>query len=473
MTATPRYATPRTPDRRTIGPDWRRTAAELGRPLTPWQVDLADVAGEQVWSDELMAWRPAYPVVVVVVPRRAGKTTIGLVRQVSECHHRRGAACYFTADREKKAVKVLREEWWPVLRSAGLSRPPYSWRPRWSGIESGLFREVRQAGQYLRHSGVTLFSPTPNALHGLDADLVMVDEVWAFDALQGEALEAAIAPTAWSRPHAQHWYLSAGGEPDSGWLHRLMDLGRAGAPGVCYVEYSADREAPDYDPYDPDLWRRVHPGLGHTVDLGRLELDASTLTLDNLERSLLCVWDRPAELGSRLVGWEALLEPEASPSGGLILAVDVPPSRAAAAIAAADHYGAVELVEHRPGTGWLAGRLAELADAHAVEAIVLDPDGPAGATVLPAGPLVRHLDRSAIAQACGWLADQITEPAVRTVRLRPHPDLAAAIGGVITVEVGDGRFRWARRRTSVDLSALYAVNLAGWSAATTPAPAIL
>jgi hypothetical protein len=338
-------------------------------------------------------------------------------------------------------------------------------------MEAGLFREVKRDGRVLRHSGVTLFSPTPNALHGLDADLVMVDELWSFDASAGDALDAAIAPTAWARPWAQHWYLSAGGEPSSGWLHRKMDAGRAGAPGVCYVEFSADAEAGDYDPMNPALWARVHPGLGHTVDLHRLRLDAETMPRAMLERSLLCVWDRPPELGARLVGWETLLHPSASPTGGLVLALDVPPSRDHAAIAVADHDGAVELVDHRRGTGWLADRLAELADRHPLERIVLDPAGPAGATVLPPGLAVTHLDSAAVAQACGWLVDQIAEPT--RLRLRPHPDIAAAIAGVITLEVGDGRFRWARRRTGVDLSPLYAVNLAAWAAATAPTPAIL
>lgn len=470
MTAFPRYATRRNPDRPTLGGGWAQVAAELRRPLIPWQVALADVAGELEWDHDRLCWRPAYPTVVVLVPRRAGKTTLGLVRQVAECQ-RRQAACYFTADREKKAVKVMREEWWPVLRGARFDRR-YAWRPRWSGIEAGLFREVRARGQWVRHSGVTLFSPTPNALHGLDADLVMVDEVWSFDVVAGEALDAAIGPTAWARPWAQHWFLSAGGEPGSGWLHRKMDAGRAGMPGVCYVEFSADPEDSAYDPLDPALWAAVHPGLGYTVDRARVALDATQADLATFERSMLCVWDRPPELGARLVGWETLLRPAAAPTGGLVVALDVPPSRDHAAIAVADHAGAVELVEHRRGTGWLAGRLAELVDAHPVERLVLDPAGPAGATVLPDGLAVTHLDTAAVAQACGWLVDQIAEPAP-WLQLRPHPALATAIAGVITVEVGDGRFRWARRRTGVDLSPLYAVNLAAWSAATAPTPAIL
>lgn len=470
MPATPRFATHRDPDRPSLGRGWAQVAVDLGRPLIPWQVDLADVAGELVWDDPTLSWRPAYPVVVVVVPRRAGKTTLALVRQVAECQRRR-AACYFTADREKKALKVMREEWWPVLRAARFDRH-YAWRPRWSGIEAGLFREARQRGQWVRHSGITLFSPNPNALHGLDADLVTVDEVWSFDVVAGEALDAAIAPTAWARPWAQHWYLSAGGEPASGWLHRKMDLGRAGAAGVCYAEFSADVEAPDYDPLDPALWAGTHPGLGYTVDLERVRLDSTSMDLATFERSMLCVWDRPPELGARLVGWETLLRPAATPTGGLVVALDVPPSRDHAAIAVADHAGAVELIEHRRGTGWLAGRLAELVEAHPVDRLVLDPAGPAGATVLPAGLAVTGLDSAQVAQACGWLVDQIAEPAP-WLQLRPHPDLAAAIAGVVTVEVGDGRFRWARRRSGVDLSALYAVNLAAWSAATAGTPAIL
>jgi hypothetical protein len=74
-----------------MGPGWAQVARALGRPLIPWQETLAAVAGELEWDDNRLAWRPAYPTVIVVVPRRAGKTTLGLVRLVAECHRRRAS----------------------------------------------------------------------------------------------------------------------------------------------------------------------------------------------------------------------------------------------------------------------------------------------------------------------------------------------------------------------------------------------
>ena len=110
-----------------------------------------------------------------------------------------------------------------------------------------------------------IFTPNASALHGRDADLVVVDEAWFFDADRGADIDAGIRPARWARPAAQLWYVSAGGTEDSTWLHQIMDRGRAGAPGLAYFEWSADPSAPGYDPYDQKLWAATHPGIGATV----------------------------------------------------------------------------------------------------------------------------------------------------------------------------------------------------------------
>src|SRR5207344_870515 len=100
--------------------------------------------------------------------------------------------------------------------------------------------------------------------------------------------DAGIGPARWARPTSQIWYVSAGGTEESGWLHRKMDLGRAGTPGVAYFEWSADAQDPAYDPYDEELWARVHPGLGWTVSVDAIRADARTMGRREFERALLC-----------------------------------------------------------------------------------------------------------------------------------------------------------------------------------------
>src|SRR5205809_710682 len=70
----PRWATPRRADRISVGDGVDTVARLLRMPLLPWQRVVADVAGELVDG----GGRFAYPLVVVVVPRRAGKTALTL-----------------------------------------------------------------------------------------------------------------------------------------------------------------------------------------------------------------------------------------------------------------------------------------------------------------------------------------------------------------------------------------------------------
>jgi len=70
----PRFATPPTPGRRTLGTVAGRIALELGTPLMPWQQQVADVALE-LREDGRLAYRE----VVVHVPRQQGKSRLLLV----------------------------------------------------------------------------------------------------------------------------------------------------------------------------------------------------------------------------------------------------------------------------------------------------------------------------------------------------------------------------------------------------------
>ena len=85
--------------------------------------------------------------------------------------------------------------------------------------------------------------------------------------------------------------------------------------------------------------------------------------------------------------WLALADPSSAAADPVAFAADVTPDRSAAAIAVAgvrpDGLGHVEVVDHRPGTGWVVGRLVELAGKWSPCAIVVDDTGPAGSLIAP------------------------------------------------------------------------------------------
>jgi hypothetical protein len=430
-------------------------ARALGRPLLPHQRLIVDVAGEY----DPVTGAPAYGEVVIVLPRRGGKTTTTLAVFLERLRRRPDVRGFYTAQGAEDATKVLRDEWAPTIQASPL-RQVIGFR--YARGDAGFYVRLGRR----RLSRVEIFTPNANALHGRDADIVVMDELWAFDADRGAEIDAGIRPARWARPGAQLWYVSAGGTEDSGWLHAKMDQGRAATPGVAYFEWSADAEAPGYDPYDEALWARTHPGLGTLVTLDQLRLDAATMLRRDFERSLLCVWDRTAGT-TLLAGWEGLLSEQAAPTDPVVLAFDVHPQRTSAAIVAAGG-GAAELVAHEPGTAWLPGRLAELCARWSPAAVLRDPAGPAGATRLELDVIDATAEQTA--EACADLIDAIANR--RGLRVRPHPAFAEAFAGARTYNRGDGRTVWARRTSSVDLTPLYALTLAAWGAATVPIGAI-
>jgi phage terminase large subunit-like protein len=429
----------------------------IGRPLHPHQRQIVDVAGEL-----LPDGTPAYSEVAVVMPRRGGKTVTVLARLLEQLRRDAGARAFYTAQGAEEATKVLRDEWAPIIQQSPLKKVM---RFRMARGDAGMFVQVgkQQLGR------AEIFTPNASALHGRDADLVVVDEAWFFDADRGADIDAGIRPARWARPASQLWYVSAGGTEGSTWLHRIMDRGRAGAPGLAYFEWSADASAPGYDPYDEDLWINTHPGIGTTVSLATMRADAAAMTQRDFERALLCVWDRAA--GTQLLaGWESCIDPTAAPTGPLVLAFDVSPSRDTASVALAGG-GAVQLIDHRPGTGWLAERIVELADRHGVTTVIRDPRGPAGATELGHGLVVVDVSSRELSEACAWMVDALRR-GLDGLRIRPRPELSLAFANATAATRGDGQAIWVRRTADADLSPLYAVNLASWAADTLPVPAI-
>ena len=110
--SSPRYATPRTPDRDTLGYLTLAHVARLRRSAPyPWQYDVAEVAGE-LKPDGIGF---AYEVVVLSVPRRAGKTTLQLGHNLAVMDTIDDARCWYTAQNRETAAKLFRDEWAPAL----------------------------------------------------------------------------------------------------------------------------------------------------------------------------------------------------------------------------------------------------------------------------------------------------------------------------------------------------------------------
>jgi hypothetical protein len=257
------------------------------------------------------------------------------------------------------------------------------------------------------------------------------------------------------------------------YLNGKVDRGRervADDPqrGTCYMEWSAPDGA---DLSDPDTWRACMPALGHTVTV-----DAIRAEFDSMERAEFAraygnrraeadtydpvipspVWESSGDTGSRI------LDPVA-------FAVDVAPDRSHASIVVAgsrdDGRTHVEVVEYRPGTGWVAQRVEELAARWGPRSVVVDNAGPAASLIPALEELDIPLDITGardMASACGMFYDIALADQLRHIHQAP---LTEALLAAQKRPLGDS-WAWSRKGSTVDISPLVAATLAVWGHST-------
>jgi hypothetical protein len=365
----PRYATNAPANSYTIGADAADYAALLGRPFIPWQTELADLAGT---LDARGRFR--YRRVVVIVPRRAGKTLVILAYAMALAGQRRMARVFYAAHRRETSAAMWRDDWFPRLEASPL-HPRFVHLRRSNGSESIAWKGN---GSILR-----LLPPDGDAMRSFASDLAFVDEAREFTLMQGEDFEAAAFPTQATGAGGQFWIVSNAGDMSAEWLRKWRDIGRQSiedpASQTCYVEYGAPDGA-DLD--DTDQWPLWHPGLGHHVDIAALLADRESMSPDRFAAEYLGVWPE-AMVDTVLVdAWNRGTDAGAELVDPVVLALELSLDRDRLVIVAAggrDGRCTLEVIEDRPHGPWVTGRVGELARRWHAAAVVWDAAGPVAA----------------------------------------------------------------------------------------------
>jgi hypothetical protein len=304
---------------------------------------------------------------------------------------------------------------------------------------------------------------------GFTADLVILDEAYEL----GDAAMAALLPTLSARPNPQIWYTSTAGLPTSAQLGRVRERGLSGRdPSLAFFEWSADPD--DYDPADPACWARANPGLGIRITPSYIAKERAALAPDEFARERLGIGDYPATAGGWAVisraDWAALADPASSlPEGSPVaFAADADRNQAHGCIAVAgfreDGRLHAEVVDHRPGTAWIPGRLAELNAKWAPHAVVIDPKRQASPHIGETerlGVEITQPTARQMAQACAGF--YVAAHDTRSLVHLGQPPLDAALSRAVKRELADS-WAWDAPR-GTDLSPLVAVTLAAWAAA--------
>lgn len=392
----------------------------------------------------------AYPVVVWVVPRRAGKSLAQLVRLLDGAlvgSRRRG---WYAPHRREVGSALWRDEWFPLVQTSRLS--PLVQVRRSNGSET---MTVRRLG-----STVRLFAPDGQALRSQNADVVVVDEAREFSLELGERLEAAVRPAQARRPGRQLVIVSSAGGIDSTWLARYRDLGRAAVEagersGIAYLEYAAPEDLP-WD--DPATWRLAHPSVADgTIPAEALAVDAATMDPAQFQAEYLGWWHAPATRGVDLARWGAGEDPDAvMPARGRWIVAEVTPDRTWGAVAVAAPVGDgrvhAELVAAGPGATWVVDHVVQLvARGDRVRGDTYGPAGNITAELLSRlGSRVEPASTSDVARACAQLHDLVS---AGRVRHRAQPELDDVIAGATARRHGDG-WLWDRARTGPEVLAV-------------------
>ncbi len=349
-----------------------QVAARIGLTLMPWQADAIAVATQHEDG------RYLYPVVVVSVPRQCGKSTIlkavAFQRLTSGGLLGRWEAALLAQTRQDAARFIV------------------DWAEHGADLELTAYRGVgseRLHGPFA-YNQLRAYAASATSMHSRSLDALVWDETWSVDAELGRAIMQAAVPAMATRSDRQTWIVSTAGTRESVFLREWIERARNGEHGVCLIEYAAPAGTSLDDLRDWPTW---HPAFGLTQDEAGIR-DARRLQFKGddagFRRAFLNQWpDAIGAIGAidpKAWASSQTEAPDLPEAGTAVLAFDVDPHALSSSIAAAwwdaDQARArIELVDHRPGVGWLLPRLRDVMADHGVRETWSQDFGPVAATL--------------------------------------------------------------------------------------------
>jgi len=377
----PRYLTPLDLTAPNVAGATVRVARVLDVEVLAWQLELLRLAGEL----DPRTGRMRYEQVLVIVPRRAGKSLAALLNLLRVMFSGRGRRGWYTAHRREVGAALWRDEWFPLVDASPFAQVVDCRRS--NGSEALTVKRLA--------STVRLFAPDGQALRSQNADCVVVDEAREFSLDAGALLEGAVAPAQALPQRRQRWIVSNAGGLHSSWLKSKRDAAvealEAGAPTrTAFLEWSAPADADDAD---PATWAAAHPRIGNGLDLEALAADLELIGADRFRIEYLGIWPTLDTASPLAHAWAAGARPAVALADPVWFAVELDVDRLWACVIAAgwsaDEPGrvALEVVDRREHGPWLLPRLAQLVAEHEPAGIVFDRGGPLASEAAALGDL--------------------------------------------------------------------------------------
>lgn len=441
----------------------------------PWQQLVVDVALE-VQSEAAGDPAPgdwAYNDVTVTVQRQAGKTTLLRPVVAHRCGSGRSRRVFATAQKREKA----RARWMDATDDF-LTSP----------LRDQVKRTVSRMGEELRwrstQSTFVPFAPNADDMHGETPDLVLVDELWAFEHEQAKKLMGAYVPGFLTKD-AQAWKFSTAGTDASWWLNTSRRSGRRAVEegvriGTAYFEWSLPDRVDGKrlrSLTDDELIQACidhHPATGHTLRPAAVRLAWEQMGGDRAE-FLRAYGNRSAEdVASK---WQAIDEADwltsidgssIPPAARVAFGVWVDEDGDDAAVAAGwrDAAGTMH-AEHlhlQTGIRGIVTYVRDVAERNAAVVSIANvgTSRDVADELEAAGVEVLRVSQADVTAAVSRHRSELSAGLWRSAIATPATEAAQAA----TIERG----RWGRPGESV--SALGAQTMAGWGIDHAPAPKI-
>jgi hypothetical protein len=316
---------------------------------------------------------------------------------------------------------------------------------------------------------------------GFSGETLILDEAQYLPELAIRAL----GPTQAAQRNPQAWYVGTPVDQfanlDGEVFARVRRRAFSGTdPALAYFEWSIAADGIDSVTEammaEEALWEQANPAIDIRISREYISNERGTLGPHGFAQERLGVGDWPTGVVGQasdidLEAWARAADPGSKPRDPVCFAFDVTPRRTYASIAVAgfraDGLPHVEIVDRRPGTGWVPQRLEELVGKHRCSAVAYAKNSPAE-SLIPDVELLPRVSRLLVgvttaehAAACGRLFDLIEQRAFRHMGVvSPFgAELDVAVAGAFQKEHGD-KFLWSRSKSAVDISPLVAATLA-------------
>lgn len=481
----------------TMAPEVVALAAQAGLEPEPWQAEGLDIM-MSLRPDGLWAARDY----AEIVGRQQGKSSgLGIPRVLAGLFLLPERLLMWSAHEYKTAIESFLQVKDALLRLGEETRPNViEIDDGGSGIlikvnntngEEGFELTSRPTDEPPIRKRLRFLARSKGSGRGFTGDLNIIDEAFAYTPEQ----QAALAPTALARPHAQTVYLSS--PPLTGRTGRVLYKLRAraleGDPRLGLRDWGLEMTLDAFERMSPqerraflrdrENWAATLPALG----LGRVTEEAVEHLMTQFAedrdaaREVLCMWPKQLSVDN---DWSVIPEADWRDRGGarerpdedVAFALDASwPDATFGAIAVAGRAGddlVVQVVEHREGTSWMVPRLLEILARQGRATVVLDKRGPAGHLLAPleqAGVEVVTPGVSDLARAFGTFLAEVGGDSPR-LRHYDQPELDDAVRAAGSRPLGDGR-TWARQGDG-DISPLTAATAALHGTVEHPAPAL-